>query len=110
MWIFGMSALTTWRQLPWAARFPIAATTAIVVLLALVWALTGFGGLGLDATATVGAVLGILFTIALAVALMTLIFYSNRSGMDELVADARESGVQSGEDNPHDAQSDQRSR
>jgi hypothetical protein len=84
------SALTMWRQLPWAARFPIVAATAIVILLALIWALTGFGGLGLDATATVGAVLGIVFTIALAVSLMTLIFYSNRSGTDELVADAGE--------------------
>jgi hypothetical protein len=107
---FNMSALTMWRQLPWAARFPIAATAAIVVLLALIWALTGFGGFGLDATATVGAVLGIVFTIALAVALMTLIFYSNRSGMDDLVAGAGESDVQSGEDGSHDGQADQRTR
>jgi hypothetical protein len=83
-----MSALAMWRQLPWAARFAIAATVAIVFLLALIWALTGYGGLGLDATATVGAVLGIVFAIGLAVALMTLIFYSNRSGMDDLVAGA----------------------
>ncbi len=85
MWI---SALTMWRQLPWPARFATGTATAIMVLLAVVWALTGFGGLGLDATATVGAVLGILLTIALAVALMTLIFYSNRSGTDDLIADA----------------------
>jgi hypothetical protein len=97
-----MSALTMWRQLPWAARFPISATTAIVVLLVVIWALTGFGWLGLDATATVGAVLGIVFAIALAVALMTLIFYSNRSGMDDLVSDAGEPDVRNGEDGSHD--------
>ena len=110
MWTFKTNALTMWQQLPWAARFPIAATTAIVVLLALVWALTGFGGLGLDATATVGAVLGIVFTIALAVALMTLIFYSNRSGMDDLLADAGEPGVQVGEDDTRDRQAEQPTR
>jgi hypothetical protein len=110
MWTIKNSAMTMWRQLPWAAQFPISATTAIVILLALIWALTGFGGLGLDATATVGALLGIVFTIALAVALMTLIFYSNRSGMDDVVADAGESGVPSGEDGSRDGQADQRTR
>ena len=73
-------------QLPWAARFAIASTLGIVILLALIWALTGFGFLGLDATATVGAVLGIVFAIALGVVLMTLTFYSNRIGQDYLVA------------------------
>ena len=105
-----MSALTLWRQLPWAARFPIAAATAIVTLLALIWALTGFGWLGLDATATVGAVLGIVVAIGLAVALMTLIFYSNRSGMDDLLADPREPGVQDGDDGSRDGAADQRTR
>jgi hypothetical protein len=99
-----------WRQLPWAARFPIAAATAIVFLLVLVWALTGFGGLGLDATATVGAVLGIVFAIALAVALMTLIFYSNRGGMDDLLADAGETGFQNGESGSRDGQTDHATR
>jgi hypothetical protein len=106
MWTSKMSALTMWRQMPWAARFPIAATTAIVVLLALIWALTGFGGLGLDGTATVGAVLGIVFTIALAVALMTLVYYSNRSGMDDLVGGAKEPGSQSTEDGSGDGQAE----
>ncbi len=103
-----MSALTLWRQLPWAARFPIVTTIAIVILLALIWALTGFGGLGLDTTATVGAVLGIVFTIALAVALMTLMFYSNRNGMDDLLAGGREPRVQTEKDGSRDAQVDQR--
>ncbi len=101
-----MTVLAIWRQLPWAARFATATATAIVVLLALVWALTGFGGLGLDATATFGAVLGIVFTIALAVALMTLIFYSNRSGTDDLIADAGRPGAQDGENGSRDGQMD----
>jgi hypothetical protein len=93
-----------WRQLPWAARFAIAATSAVVILLALIWALPGLGGLGLDATATVGAVLGVVFSIALAVALMTLMFYSNRSGMDDLVGDAGKPGA--GEDGSREGQAD----
>jgi uncharacterized RDD family membrane protein YckC len=95
---FKLSALTMWRELPWAAKFAITAVAAIVILLALAWALTGFGGLGLDTTATVGAMLGIVFTIGLAVALMTLVFYSNRSDMDNVVSDAGKPGVQAGED------------
>src|SRR5580658_3408419 len=103
-----LSALTIWRQLSWAARFAIAATTAIVIMLALIWALTGFGWLGLDATATIGALLGIVFAIALAVGLMTLIFYSNRSGMDDVVAGAGKPGVQNEEVGSRDGQADQR--
>jgi hypothetical protein len=103
-----MSALMVWRQLPWVARFPIAATCGVVVLLALIWALTGFGGLGLDATATVGAVLGIVFTIALAVALMTLIFYSEGDGMDGSLAEAGKATIQSGEDGSRDAPPEER--
>lgn len=103
MWTF-KGALMMWQQLPWPARFASAAMAAVVVLLALIWALTGFGGLGLDATATVGAVLGIVVTIALAVALMTLIFYSNRSGLDDAVADAGKPRPQQGESDSRDAQ------
>jgi hypothetical protein len=105
-----MNALTMWRQLPWAARFAIAAMTSIVILLALVWAVTGFGGLRLDATATVGAVLGIVLTIALTVALMTLVFYSNASGTDDLVAQAGKPDVQDGEDGSREGQADQQTR
>ena len=103
-----LSALTMWGQLPWAARFASIAVGAIVGLLALVWALTGFGGLGLDATATVGAVLGIVLTFALAVGLMTLIFYSNRSGMDDLVGGAGQSDVQDAQAGSRVEQTEQR--
>jgi hypothetical protein len=101
-----LNALAMWRELPWPAKFAMTAVTAIVVLLALAWALTGFGGLGLDATATVGAMLGIVFTIGLAVALMTLVFYSNRSDMDNLVADAGKPGAPAGEGGPGDEPTD----
>jgi hypothetical protein len=105
-----MNVLSLWRQLPWTAQFAIGCATGIVSLLALIWALTGFGGLGLDATATVGAVLGIVFTIALAVGLMTLMFYSNRSGMDDLVADAGKPAVQEEEIDSVDGKLDQRAQ
>jgi hypothetical protein len=50
--------------------------------------------------------LGIVFAIALAVALMTLIFYSNRSGMDDLVADAGGSDARNGKAGSGDATAD----
>ena len=51
-----------------------------------------------------------LLLVLLAVALMTLIFYSNRSGMDDLLAGAGEPDVQDGQDGSRDGQADQRTR
>ena len=58
----------------------LAATTAVVILLALIWGLAGSGS---TRPPPFGAVLGVVFSIALAVALMTLMFYRNRNGMDD---------------------------
>jgi hypothetical protein len=54
--------------------------------------------------------LGIVFAIALAVALMTLVFYSDRDGMGDLLTDAGEPGVHSREDGSRDGQAGQRAR
>lgn len=72
-------------ELPWAVRFGVGCTGAVVVIVALCWIVFGFGSLGLDATATFAAVLGITLAIGLGVRLMTLVFYSNRSGQDDAV-------------------------
>jgi hypothetical protein len=69
--------------------------------------LSGFGGLGL---APAGAVPGIVFTIVLSVAPVTLMFYSNRSGMGDVVADAGEPGAQKGEDGAREGWVEQRTR
>ncbi len=92
-------------QLPWAARFALAAAAGVVLLLAVIWAMTGFGSLG-STRPPRWARAGHHFAVALAVALMTLIFYSNRSGQDDIVAgvaqldlpDGGETSVQERED------------
>ncbi len=55
---------------------------AVVVL---IWALHGFIGPGLPLAGLVAMVLGMVLTVALAIGLMALLFYSNRSGYDEVV-------------------------
>ena len=52
---------------------------ATVVVLALIWVFGGFSGLGLDSSGMAALFLGITFTVALAVGLMALIFYGDRS-------------------------------
>jgi hypothetical protein len=60
------------------ARFAALCVAATIVLLALVWVFGGFTGLGLDTSGAIALSLGIVFTVALAVGLMALIFYGDR--------------------------------
>lgn len=55
----------------------------IAVVLLAFWAVGLFRDLGLDRTGTVALIAGILFTCALAIALMSLVFYSAQSQTDE---------------------------
>jgi len=70
--------------LPWVARFVIASAAGVLVLVVLCWIVFGFGSLGLDPTATFAAALGITFTVGLGIGLMALVFYSDRSGTDDV--------------------------
>ena len=76
----------------WVIYFAVTALCGIAVVLLLLWAFSGFHGLGLDAAGTVALMLGIVVTSALGVALMALVFYSDRSNVDE---DAHETAVKS---------------
>ncbi len=78
--------MNQWYTLPRIARFSIVCVAAVVAIVAICWIVFGFGSLGLDATATVAAMLGILFTVGLGVGLMALVFYSNRSGQDDVAS------------------------
>ena len=69
----------------WAARYVIGSTGGVAALLLLIWAFFGFQSLGLDVPGTIALILGVVLTISVAVALMALIFYSNRSGRDDMV-------------------------
>ena len=79
--------IQTWRNASWIIRFPVMALAGVVAIVALCWIVFGFGSLGLDPTATFAAVIGITLTVGLGVGLMTLVFYSDRSGQDDAVRD-----------------------
>jgi hypothetical protein len=68
----------------WAIKFSLLCIAGIVGLSFLAWALTGFSTFGLDADDFKFLALGSVFTCLLAVALMGAVFYSNRSGKDEI--------------------------
>jgi hypothetical protein len=69
----------------WTARFAAASVAGIIVLIALCWIVLGYGDLGLNTNATIALILGIVLTAGLGVGLMGLVFYSSRSGRDDLV-------------------------
>ncbi len=54
-------------------------------VLALIWALHGFVGPGLPLVAMIAMSLGMVLSVALAMGLMALLFYSDRSGYDETI-------------------------
>jgi hypothetical protein len=63
--------------------FGVASLGVIAIALLAFWAMGGFRALGLDAAGAVALVLGMLFTSVLGVALMAVVFYSDRSDADE---------------------------
>lgn len=67
----------------WVLAFSAACVGAIAAILALLWALNGFGTGGLSSHGVVAVALGVTFSVLLAVGLMALVFHSNRSGRDE---------------------------
>ena len=68
----------------WTVRFSIACVAIIIGGAFAIWALAGFSSFGLDTDDLKFLVLGSVFTLLLAVGLMAAIFYSNRSGSDEV--------------------------
>ena len=74
----------------WAIWFALACGAGILALLLIIWLAGGFERVGLDANVTIALVLGILFSSLLGIALMALIFYSDRSGRDDAAYRARQ--------------------
>lgn len=72
------------RHISWTARFLVGSIGGAVALIVLFFAVSGSRWLGLDVPATIALILGIVATIGLAVGLMALMFYSSRSGRDEM--------------------------
>jgi cation transporter-like permease len=67
----------------WVLTFAGSCLLCVLGVLAALWALNGFHGLGLDLPLTIALVAGIVFTVALGVGLMALVFASDRAGRDD---------------------------
>jgi hypothetical protein len=67
----------------WVIWFTLACLGAIAIALGLAWALGWLSGLRQNLDIGIAAVLGILVSSALGAGLMALMFYSNRSGIDD---------------------------
>ena len=79
--------LQAWLRL-WAIILVACCGGMVVVVLVSLWAMTGFHGLGINPTTLVALLLGTVGAMALGVALMGLVFYSDESKVDEGVRDA----------------------
>jgi hypothetical protein len=67
----------------WVVTFAAFNAALIAVVLAMLWAIGGFEDSGLSAHGWVALFLGITLTSALGVALMALVFYSDRKNYDD---------------------------
>jgi hypothetical protein len=67
----------------WILTFTVASIVMIAVVYLILWAFNGFHGPGLGLNGTIAITLGTVCASALGVALMALVFYSDRSGRDE---------------------------
>jgi len=68
----------------WILNYSLACVGAIVAVLLVAWAAYGFDFSQLSTQGIVAIVAGTTLTVLLAVGLMALVFYSNRSGRDDL--------------------------
>ena len=64
--------------------FAVGCAAGVFVLLLVVWALGGFGAMGLDASGVAALLIGVVLTTLLGVGLMALVFFSARE-QDEAV-------------------------
>lgn len=71
----------------WALIFAGLCGVLLGIALLVLWLFGGFGELGISGQGWVAMILGIAATSAIAVLLMGLVFYSNRSAHDQAVFD-----------------------
>lgn len=68
----------------WLALFTTISLGMLAATVGLLWALNGFHGLGMGGHMLAALLLGVFFTTAVGVGLMTLMFWSHRHRRDEL--------------------------
>ncbi|HEY9538672.1 MAG TPA: hypothetical protein VIS03_13865 [Kiloniellaceae bacterium] len=71
------------NQIRWAIGFVAACSVLIGLALFILWALAGFGDLGVSGHGLVALILGIVFTTALGIGLMALSFYGDHGESDD---------------------------
>src|SRR5262245_40974931 len=64
----------------WIISFVAGATALMAFVVLVLWASNGFQKLGIDTVGLIALIIGSLVSTALGIALMGLVFYSNRSG------------------------------
>jgi ABC-type proline/glycine betaine transport system permease subunit len=67
----------------WIWRFALAGVAFVVLAVLVFWAIGGLGELRVSSKGLVELTLGFLFTAGLAIGLMALVFFSDRSGRDD---------------------------
>ena len=67
----------------WIWTFILASVGFVVLAVLVFWAMGGLGQLGLSGKGVVALTLGFHFTAGLAIGLMALVFFSDRSGRDD---------------------------
>ena len=67
----------------WIWRFILASVGFVVLAVLVFWVMGGLGELALSGKGVVALTPGFLFTVGLAIGLMALVFFSDRSGRDD---------------------------
>ena len=93
MWKMGRTPMIEFTANPalrtfirtWSVILVASAVGMAVLVVFVLWATTGFHGLGIEPVTGVALVLGAMGATALCVFLMGLLFYSDSSGKDEAI-------------------------
>ncbi len=67
----------------WVVKFVLACNLAVVMVLVIAWAAGGFAYVGVHGGAAIAFAVGVVIACEFLIALMALLFYSDRSGQDE---------------------------
>lgn len=81
----------------WFVRFALGSLLFVGAIMFIVWVMGAFDDAALGFHGIVALLLGSGFSIVLGVALMGLVFYSNRSGQDERADGSHQNGKLRGE-------------
>jgi hypothetical protein len=85
-------------KLTWATGFVIACVLPILLVVVLFRHWLGLDNLWAEGQIGIATILGLVGMVGVSIALMALVFYSNRSGLDDQVHDAHDASGEKPED------------